>query len=154
MDVAPNDQQDLALPGYDEIQRRLDQCAAEMDSWVFDENSVTVGCSWYVWSVTAAALLIAGGGLAVGFSVGQRITGVYPFDLANYTWAAAAFVLLIRKSMLVRQWEWSDFLRRRVRCYSVSELANTTGFHEQLIMAKLLHQDCGKGPLKRGERTR
>ncbi|KAK0629516.1 hypothetical protein B0T17DRAFT_488819 [Bombardia bombarda] len=126
-----------------EVQERLDDCYAEMKEWVVDETSVTISLRIYVSSVIMFAVLLGAGGLAIGFTVGDRITGVDPFNLATYTWVLAAFVLLICKSVLVENWTWSDFLRRRVRCRSVSELAATSGIDEQLIMAKLLHDDCG-----------
>ncbi|KAH8894368.1 hypothetical protein GQ53DRAFT_793220 [Thozetella sp. PMI_491] len=130
-----------------EVLERLGEHSEEMDQWVIDEKSVTISCRFYVISVMAFALTLGCGGLAIGFTLGQRIDGVDPFNLASYTWVLAAFVLLICKSILVENWNWSDFLRLRVRCRSVSELAATTGVNEQLIIAKLLHDDCGDGIL-------
>jgi hypothetical protein len=55
---------------------------------------------------------------------------------------------LSAKSLQVKDWTWNDFLHRRVRCCSVSELHAVTGINEQLIIAKLLHDECGSSVLK------
>lgn len=125
------------------IQERLNDCCVDMQDWVVDESSVTVSNKFYVASVMMFAMILGGGGLAIGFTLAARIEGVHPFDLATYTWVLAAFIVLICKSVRVENWTWSDFLRWRVRCRSVSELASAAGVHEQLVMAKLLHDDCG-----------
>lgn len=149
-DVAPQ----VGLPTYrptdrePEKFRQLRNLTWEMDAWVIDENSVTVEHALYVWGVLAVAAVLAGGGLAIGFTVGSRINGVDPFNLATYTWVLAAFVILVCKSVQVDEWRWSDFLRRKVRCRSVSELQAVTGINEQLIMAKLLHDERGGSVLK------
>lgn len=130
------------------IQERLNDCCVDMQNWVVDESSVTVSNKFYVASVMMFAVILGGGGIAIGFTLGERVQGVDPFDLASYTWVLAAFVLLICKSVRVENWSWSDFLRWRVRCRSVSELASATGIHEQLVMAKLLHDDCGGSILR------
>lgn len=120
---------------------QLNELTKNMDEWVVDERCVTVPCPGYVWSAIAVAALFAGGGLGIGFSVGERIHGVDPSNLATYLWVVAAFILLIAKSMKVKEWAWNDFLRRRVRCCSVSELQSITGIDGQLIIAKLLHDE-------------
>ncbi|GAP90246.1 hypothetical protein SAMD00023353_4201030 [Rosellinia necatrix] len=125
------------------VQERLDEYCVDMQDWVVDESSVTVSNRFYVASVMLAAAILGGGGLAIGFTVGERIKGVDPFNLATYTWVLAAFVVLICKNVRVEHWNWSDFLRWRVRCRSVSELVSASGVGEQLVMAKLLHDDCG-----------
>lgn len=122
--------------------------AQKMDAWVIDETSVTVQCSEYVWSVAIAAGVLAAGGLAIGLSVGQRIHGVDPTNIAMYAWVLAAFIILICKSVMVKDWAWSDFLRRRVRCVSVSELEAVTKINCQMIIARLLHDEHGGSPLK------
>ncbi|KAB2569096.1 hypothetical protein DBV05_g12231 [Lasiodiplodia theobromae] len=127
---------------------KLAELTWEMDSWVMDENSVTVNCDLYVWAVIAGAVILAGGGMAVAFSVGNRIQGVDPSNMATYTWVLATFLILVCKSLLVSNWAWNDFLHRRVRCRSVSELHAVTGINEQLIVAKLLHDEGGHSILK------
>jgi len=119
-----------------------------MSTWVIDENSVTVQCGWYVWPIIVAAMILAGGGLAIGLSAGQRIKGVDPTNLATYTWALATFIILICKSVMVNNWTWSDFLHQRVRCLSVSELEAVTKINPQLLIAKLLHDEGGGSVLK------
>lgn len=119
-------------------QQRLNKL---MDGWVMDEMSVTVPCPRYVWGVIAVASLLAAGGLGIGFSVGERIHGVDPSNLATYLWVVAAFIVLIAKNIQVKEWAWNDFLRRRVRCCSLSELASMTGVDGQFIISKLLHDE-------------
>lgn len=125
------------------MENRLRQLTEEMDEWVYDESSVIVNCGLYVWSVIAVATTLVLGGLAIGFSVGNRLTGVDPFSITTYAWALAAFVVLVCKSTQVENWSWRDFLLRRVKCRSVSELQGVTGINDQLIMAKLLHDERG-----------
>ncbi|KAI5925987.1 hypothetical protein F4810DRAFT_699861 [Camillea tinctor] len=129
------------------IGKKLNTCCIDMQDWVVDESSVTVTNRSYVASVMLFAIILGGSGLAMGFTIGERIHGVDPFNLATYAWVLAAFVILIFKSIRVEHWTWSDFLRLRVRCRSVSELASATRVHEQLIIAKLLHDDCGGGSI-------
>ncbi|KAK0715384.1 hypothetical protein B0H67DRAFT_580601 [Lasiosphaeris hirsuta] len=117
------------------------------NEWVTDESSIIVPCPTYVLSIGAVALMLAAGGLTIGFTVGTSIEGVDPFNLATYTWVLAAFIILVCKSVLVREWSWSDFLHVRVRCRSVSELEAVTGIRAQLIIAKLLHDESGGGIL-------
>ncbi|TLD23074.1 hypothetical protein PspLS_07609 [Pyricularia sp. CBS 133598] len=115
--------------------------------WVMDETSVVVRCPRYVLSVMAVAVMLGAGGLVIGFTVGDRIEAVDPFQIASYAWLFAAFVILVCKSVLVREWSWADFLRCRVRCRSVSELEAVTGFPGQMIIAKLLHDESSGGIL-------
>jgi hypothetical protein len=128
---------------YESLEKELIKCSVKMNGWLIDESSVTVACRRYVSGVMSTALVLAAGGLTIGFTVGERIPGVDPFNLATYTWVVAAFVVLVCKAVLVESWAWSDFLQFKVRCKSVSELAATTQMDEQVIIAKLLHDDCG-----------
>lgn len=130
------------------LSQKLDEIAWEMETWVVDEGSVTVRPRVYVWTVIAVAALLVIGGLAIGFTVGESIQGVDPFNLATYSWVLAAFVVLICKSVQVDNWAWSDFLHQRVRCRSVSELQSITGVSDQIIIAKLLHDECDGSVLK------
>lgn len=128
--------------------KTFEQRARIMENdFVMDECSVIVPCPTYVLSVMTIAILFAAGGLVVAFMVGSRIDGVDPFNIATYTWVLSAFFILICKSMLVREWAWTDFLHFRVRCRSVSELQAVTGISAQMIIAKLLHDESGGGIL-------
>lgn len=115
--------------------------------WMMSEDSITVNCKFYVLSLAFVAFVLAGGGVAIGFTVGDAIQSVDPFNIATYTWVLAAFVILICKAILVEEWSWSDFLHGRVRCRSISELEAVTGIRDQLIIAKLLHDESGGGIL-------
>lgn len=141
----------LIDPGDNNISVRtstFDQRAQVMESeWVMDECSVIAPCSTYVLSIITIAMVFAAGGLSVGFTVGKRIEGVDPFGIAAYGWVLAAFIVLICKSLLVSEWGWRDFLHFRVRCRSVSELEAVTGVRDQMIIAKLLHDESGGGIL-------
>ncbi|KAF8251680.1 hypothetical protein K440DRAFT_658355 [Wilcoxina mikolae CBS 423.85] len=113
----------------------------KMNEWVFDEKAVIVQCPVYVWSVIIGASMLVIGGLAVGFTVRNRVTAVDPFNITTYCWVLAAFLVLVCKSVRVESWSWRDFLHFRVQCKSVSELRDITGVPEQLIIAKLLHEE-------------
>lgn len=121
--------------------RKLDSLIEEMEGWVVDEKSIVIKCGWYVWPIAVIAALLVSGGLVIGFSVGGRIHSVDPSNLASYLWVVAAFLILVLKSVYVKDWTWNDFLHRRARCCSVSELQALTGINAQLIMAKLLHDE-------------
>lgn len=112
-----------------------------MTEWVYVENAVVVGCRQRVWVTMAAAAVLVGGGLAIGLTLNTRLQGVDPFNITVYAWAVAAFVVLVMRSLSVRNWDWADFLHGQARCRSVSELAALTGCHEQLVLAKLLHDE-------------
>lgn len=121
--------------------RRLEDTNELMDSWVYTEDAVVVKCGLYVWLVTLGATILVCGGLAIGLTIQDRLTGVDPFNITVYAWALAAFMVLVCKAVLVENWSWSDFLHRRVKCRSVSELRAVTGINDQLIIAKLLHDE-------------
>lgn len=123
--------------------QKLRDLTEEMDQWIIDEKSVTVNCGWYVWSVIIVAIILVVGGLVIGFTVENKITGVDPFNITTYAWVLSAFIVLICKSTQVENWPWRDFLLQRVRCRSVSELHAVTGINEQLILAKLLNDERG-----------
>ncbi|ROV97289.1 hypothetical protein VSDG_04822 [Cytospora chrysosperma] len=129
------------------IASKMRDMVQEMDGWVVDEGGVTVTCQLQVCYIVLVAFLIAGGGLCM-MAVGQRIPGVDPSNLSTYLWVVAGFYLLVCKSRFVEDWPWSDFLHCRVRCRSVSELHAISGINEQLIIAKLLHDERGASVLK------
>ncbi|RPA84407.1 hypothetical protein BJ508DRAFT_236344 [Ascobolus immersus RN42] len=127
--------------GFKQYEKKLAEITKEMDSWVFTDKSIVVRRPAFVYfSIFIAAFLICGG-LGIGFTVQQRIQGVDPFSITTYCWVLAAFVILIAKSIMIETWSWHSFLHREVNCRSVSELQNTTGINDQLILAKLLHDE-------------
>jgi len=131
----------------EKVAQQMADISQDMADWVIDESSVTVACKFHVCSIFLVAFVIAGGGLSI-LAVGERIKGVDPSNLSMYLWILAGFYLLVCKSRFVENWPWSDFLRCRVRCRSVSELRAISGTNEQLIMAKLLHDERGGTLLK------
>ncbi|KAK1773509.1 hypothetical protein QBC45DRAFT_79149 [Copromyces sp. CBS 386.78] len=138
-----------ALPDdEDTLQRRieahrqeLNHYSASMSSWVYEEKGVMVQCKTYVALTMLFCAVLVGGGIAVGVTVGPRITAVDPFNITTYCWVLAAFVVLVAKSVRVHEWPWNDFLYGRVRCQSVSELSSVTGIPDRLILAKLLQDE-------------
>ncbi|KAK0639479.1 hypothetical protein B0T16DRAFT_423251 [Cercophora newfieldiana] len=119
-------------------QAELDAAKEIMKTWVLEEKGVMVTCKLYVSAIMAACTLLTVGGIVVGITVGERISGVDPFNITTYCWVLAAFLVLVAKSVRVHEWPWNDFLRGRVLCKSVSELSSVTGMHAQLIIAYLL----------------
>ncbi|CAG9981745.1 unnamed protein product [Clonostachys byssicola] len=122
-------------------QLELDKARTKMKAWVLEEKGVVVECKLYVYSLMVVCTLLVLGGVAVGAAVGDRISGVDPFNITTYCWVLAAFILLVAKSVRVHEWSWNDFLHRRVVCKSVSELSSITGINDQFIIAKLLQEE-------------
>ncbi|KAK3494181.1 uncharacterized protein B0T23DRAFT_334842 [Neurospora hispaniola] len=122
-------------------QRELDRYGNKMKSWVAEEKGVMVQCKGYVALTMLFCSVLVGGGIAVGVSVGPRISAVDPFNITTYCWVLAAFIVLVAKSVRVHDWPWNDFLHGRVLCKSVSELSSVTGIGDQLILAKLLQDE-------------
>lgn len=128
----------------DRIRKRqleLDAASSKMQGWVLEGKGIMIKCRAYVSTVMLACVLLVAGGIAVEVTVGDRILGVDPFNVATYCWVLAAFVVLVAKSVRVHEWPWNGFLYGRVLCKSVSELSSVTGIHEQLIMAYLLQHE-------------
>ncbi|KAK3505468.1 hypothetical protein B0T13DRAFT_486066 [Neurospora crassa] len=130
-----------ALGRVESRREELDRVGERMKSWVFEETGVMVKCKTYVALTMFSSIFLAASGLAVGVTLGPRISAVDPFNLTTYCWALAAFVILVAKSVRVHEWSWNDFLHCRVLCKSVSELSSVTGIDEQLILAKLVQTD-------------
>lgn len=122
-------------------QEELKKVSAQMSEWVVEETGIMVNTKLYVTSVMAVATLLVCGGISVGASIGERITGVDPFNIATFCWVLAAFVILFCKTVRVHDWPWNDFFHRRVLCKSVTELSSVTGVKPDLILAKLLHDE-------------
>ncbi|KAJ4197256.1 hypothetical protein NW767_009148 [Fusarium falciforme] len=122
-------------------QLELDDFSNMMKAWVLEEKGVMVRCRLYVSMLMLLCAVLVAGGVSIGVAVGERITGVDPFNITTYCWVLAAFVLLVAKSVRVQNWPWNDFLHGRVLCKSVSELSSVTGVNEQLILAKLLQDE-------------
>lgn len=112
-----------------------------MDGWTYTEDAVVVQCRMYVSIVAAGGSVLVAGGLAIGLCLNDRLRGVDPFNITVYAWALAAFIVLVCKAILVENWSWSDFLHGCVKCRSVTELKAVTGIGDQLIIAKLLHDE-------------
>lgn len=112
------------------------------DNWVLEEKSILVSRRFFVTMTMTTCGVVVVGGILAGFLVGERISGVDPFNIATFTWVLAAFIILIAKSLSVREWPWRDFLRGEVACRSVSELHTVTGVDEQEILGYLLAKDA------------
>lgn len=112
-----------------------------MDSWTYDQASISVPCRLYVVTVVSVAVTLVGCGLATGFTVGTRISGVDPFNMTLFFWILAGFILAGFKSLRVEDWPWRDFMFGRVVCRSVSELHAVTRVDEQLILRRLLQKE-------------
>lgn len=109
--------------------------------WVIDSDSIIVRCDRYVLTVAALCMGLVIGGVVIGLTVGNRVKAVDPFGITTFCWALAAFLIIVAKSLLVESWSWRDFLLRRCKCRSVSELSSVSGVPVQLIIAYLLHNE-------------
>ncbi|KAF4945604.1 hypothetical protein FGADI_11785 [Fusarium gaditjirri] len=122
-------------------QLELDGFSNKMKPWIIEEKGIMVRCRLYVSGLMLLCTVLVAGGVSIGVVVGERITGVDPFNITTYCWVLAAFILLVAKSVRVQDWPWNDFLHGRVLCKSVSELSSVTGVNEQLILAKILQDE-------------
>jgi hypothetical protein len=112
-----------------------------MDAWIIAETSVTLKCHRYVYTILSLCILMVCGAMAVPFSLGARLPGVDPFDITTFAWVLAGFILVIAKSRYVCEWPWHDFLRGRVVCGSINNIAEVTGIDPQMILTNLLHNE-------------
>ncbi|KAF5557749.1 hypothetical protein FNAPI_5342 [Fusarium napiforme] len=106
--------------------------------WAIEEHAISVSCLPYTLSIMSGCTALVLGGLMAGFFVGSRIDGVDPFNLTMFAWIIAGFIILVSKSIRVGEWTWRDFLKGRVTCRTVHELANVTNLSEQNIIMHLL----------------
>ncbi|KAI1396981.1 hypothetical protein F4819DRAFT_473516 [Hypoxylon fuscum] len=121
-----------------------------MEQWTIDEKAIIVPSRAYCYGslLMCAALII--GGLAIGFSVEQRISGVDPFNISIFCWTFAAFIIIVLKSIRVENWPWRDFFHGRVVCRSVSEVCSVSGMEPQLLLSILLRLEPAMILYKRG----
>ncbi|RPA79978.1 hypothetical protein BJ508DRAFT_132922 [Ascobolus immersus RN42] len=124
--------------------KKIRQKTLKMDKWIYGRSEITVDCSLYVFASVLLGLLLIIGGLVMGFTLGARVPGVDPSNLATYSWAVALLVVLLSQGMRVDVWTWRDYLRGRVRCRSVSELSAMSGIDAELILAKLIHDSTDR----------
>ena len=104
---APSDNELLRINDRKQKLKDLDE---QMDhEWEINEDSITLGCWKYSTGWGLACALLVSGGLVVGFTVGERIPGVDPFNITVFAWGFAAFILVIAKSIRVTDWPWRDF---------------------------------------------
>ncbi|RSM00117.1 hypothetical protein CEP52_009336 [Fusarium oligoseptatum] len=142
LDPRPASDNDLAMLGpIRRHQAKLDKSSNKMKTWVLEEKGVMVRCKPFVLMLMLLCTILVVGGVSIGVAVGDRITGVDPFNITTYCWVIAAFILLVAKNVRVQNWPWNDFLHGRVLCKSISELSSVTGVNEQLILAKLLQDE-------------
>ncbi|EEY18401.1 conserved hypothetical protein [Verticillium alfalfae VaMs.102] len=113
----------------------------EYNTWVVDENSIVVPYKQYAWSFLGIAATLVIGGLAFGFSIGERIEGVDPFNISVFCWGLAAFMLVLVKAVRVEYWSWHRFLRGEVACRSITEVVSVTGMNPQVLLVILLRLD-------------
>ncbi|KXX72917.1 hypothetical protein MMYC01_210649 [Madurella mycetomatis] len=139
--------------------RKLGRIRLATTDWEIDETSVTVRCPEYSWSILIFCGILVAGGLAGAFTIGDRIEGVDPFNIASFTWLCAGFIVLVSKASRVSDWPWHDFFRGRVRCRSVKELRTASGLEGQEVLFYLLSSQkdnplTTKGPFNKPFRRR
>ncbi|CEF77623.1 unnamed protein product [Fusarium graminearum] len=117
------------------------QVSLSARGWAVEEQAISVSCLKYTVSVMAGCSILVLGGLMAGFFVGSRIDGVDPFNITMFAWIIAGFIILVSKSLRVGEWTWRDFLKGRVTCRSVHELASVTNIDEQGIIMQLLSSE-------------
>lgn len=123
------------------VRKAYEAAIPDMRKWHMRTCDIVVRCATYVRIIQGLAIMLVFGGLAVPFSVGDRITGVDPFQIATYTWLIAGFFLVVAKSQYVEAWPWNDFLHARVECHSVTDLSEVSGIDPQQILLFLLRNE-------------
>ena len=113
----------------------------EISDWTVAEDSVRVHTFKYSSIILTIAIAVIGGSLSIPFLVGERITGVDPFQLVTFSWFLAGAFLVGAKSRYVENWPWHDFLRGQVVCRSVSELAEASNVEKQAVLLYLLYHE-------------
>ncbi|KAI6083254.1 hypothetical protein F4821DRAFT_245258 [Hypoxylon rubiginosum] len=131
----------ITLRDREKSKKVLEDGMKMLNNWVIDQDVIVVPYKRYAWGSISLATLLVCCGLAVGFSVGDRIPGVDPSNISAYCWVVTAFLLLMAKAICVESWPWSSFLRGNVPCRSVSEVVSVTGIDAQVLLAILLRLD-------------
>ncbi|KAF5026462.1 hypothetical protein F66182_1449 [Fusarium sp. NRRL 66182] len=129
---------ELDLRTSESMRRRI---SASASRWAVEEHAISVSCLPYTISIMSGCAILVLGGLLAGFLVGSRIEGVDPFNLTMFAWIIAGFIILVFKSIRVAEWTWRDFLKGRVTCRTVRELATVTKLNEQDIIMHLLSSE-------------
>ncbi|WQF78687.1 hypothetical protein CDEST_03701 [Colletotrichum destructivum] len=138
---APKNSQEV-ITALNEAQAKRERLKDLTGNWKIQESSIVIECPDFVVRVSLFSAALVIGGLACGFLVGERITGVDPFNLSMFSWIIAGFVILIAKSVRVSDWTWRDFLFRQVTCRTVREVADVvSGLDEQDILCFLLSSE-------------
>lgn len=131
----------VTLSDREQAKENLEAVRNKYVKWVTDANAIVISCKWYTWGSLVGCALLVLGGLGVGFTVGDRIHGVDPFNISVFCWVLAGFILLVAKAFRMENWPWSHFLRGQVTCRSVGEVVAVSGVDEQLLIALLLRID-------------
>ncbi|TQN70024.1 hypothetical protein CSHISOI_05451 [Colletotrichum shisoi] len=138
---APENPQEV-IAALNEAQAKRERLKDLTGKWKIQESSIVIECPDFVVRVSLFSAALVVGGLACGFLVGERITGVDPFNLTMFSWIIAGFVILVAKSVRVSDWTWRDFLFRQVTCRTVKEVADVvSGVDEQDILCFLLSSE-------------
>lgn len=105
----------------------------KIEAWQISDSSVTVRRPWYV-----AGILILCAGVALAFSVPMGLLAGDPLQNFYCTTAVIGMILFVAKSAWMSDWRWHDFLRGRVVCRSVSEVAAVARVDAQVVLLRLL----------------
>jgi len=122
----------------------------QVQTWTIEAKAITIPYRRYPWGVLGGCALIVVGGLVAGFTVGDRIAGVDPFNIAMFTWVLAGFVTILAKSVRVENWPWRDFIQGRIRCKTLTEVSAVTGIDPQTLLTILIRLERKMGLEKQG----
>ncbi|KAK4201839.1 hypothetical protein QBC40DRAFT_323004 [Triangularia verruculosa] len=137
-----------------DAEQRLRQLKHRIQTWEIEETAIVVPKQRFVILIMVGCSILVIGGLMAGIFLGERLTGVDPFNITVFAWVLAGFIILVAKSLLVSEWPWRDFLKGRVPCRSTTELVAVTEVSAQEILEYLLSNEhytilIVKGPYHR-----
>lgn len=119
--------------GSSSLRLSLKKHRSKLQNWKIDNNSVTIRCRWYV-----LRILILCVGVTLAFVVPPGVQTGDPMPNAYVASVVVGAILFVANNIWTSTWQWHDFLKGRIVCHSVSEIAKVTKVDEQLVLLKLL----------------
>ncbi|KAK7972543.1 hypothetical protein PG988_006677 [Apiospora saccharicola] len=124
--------------GSSSLRLNLKKHRAKLQNWKIDNNSITIKCRGYV--VGTLLICIA---VTLAFVLPSGIQTGDPLPNAYVASIVVGAILFVANNRWTSTWQWHDFLKGRIVCHSVSEVAKVANVDDQLVLLKLLHHARG-----------